>query len=446
VTSQTPIFNMSAVLRETGLNADVLRAWERRYNLPAPQRTPGGHRLYSEQDIETVKWLKARQAEGMSISRAVELWKETLASPQAQPALLTAPAAQPVEGQIDALGRRWMEACLAFDERTAEDALNQAFAMVSVETVCRDVLQRKLGEIGQAWYTGHASVQQEHFASALAIRRIEALITATPQSYRQQSVLIGCPPGERHVLPALLLNLYLRRKGWRMVYLGADLPAEHLVDTAAGIRPDLVILTAQQLDTAATLRTMALIYEQTRRTLAYGGLIFNRVPALPRHIPGHFLRETLEAGVAEAERLLLYPAPSSSVSLLATSQTSLARAYRETRILIEHDLFQVLETSGVSIQGIEQANLHFGNSLSAALEFGSLEFLDADLAWLIQRPGDPRAARRTLRAYLAAYDQALRARLGSRADPISTWISAQIGKEDPFSPSHPSAGGNHGKA
>ena len=53
---------------------DTLRAWERRYGLPQPKRTAGGHRLYSQRDIDTLKWLVARQNEGMSISRAVELW------------------------------------------------------------------------------------------------------------------------------------------------------------------------------------------------------------------------------------------------------------------------------------------------------------------------------------------------------------------------------------
>src|SRR5215213_9573916 len=78
--STTPAFNLKVVLNETGLAADTLRAWERRYGLPLPQRTAGGHRLYSQYDIETIKWLIARQAEGLSISRAVDLWNEQLAS------------------------------------------------------------------------------------------------------------------------------------------------------------------------------------------------------------------------------------------------------------------------------------------------------------------------------------------------------------------------------
>jgi DNA-binding transcriptional MerR regulator len=73
--SKTPAYNLKVVIRETGLKADTLRAWERRYGLPNPQRTPGGHRLYSQYDIEMIKWLIERQKEGLRINRAVQLWQ-----------------------------------------------------------------------------------------------------------------------------------------------------------------------------------------------------------------------------------------------------------------------------------------------------------------------------------------------------------------------------------
>jgi MerR family transcriptional regulator, light-induced transcriptional regulator len=74
--TQTPTFNLKAVTQETGINPDTLRAWERRYGLPQPERTAGGHRIYSQHDIALLKWLLARQEEGLSISRAVDLWRK----------------------------------------------------------------------------------------------------------------------------------------------------------------------------------------------------------------------------------------------------------------------------------------------------------------------------------------------------------------------------------
>ena len=98
--STTPAYNLKVVLKETGLAADTLRAWERRYGLPVPQRTAGGHRLYSQRDIETIKWLMKRQADGLSISRAVDMYNDLLASgsdplgDSVQPALTSAMTAQ----------------------------------------------------------------------------------------------------------------------------------------------------------------------------------------------------------------------------------------------------------------------------------------------------------------------------------------------------------------
>ena len=57
--NKTPLYNLNAVLREVSITPDVLRAWERRYRLPVPQRTAGGHRLYSDYDIEIIKWLQS---------------------------------------------------------------------------------------------------------------------------------------------------------------------------------------------------------------------------------------------------------------------------------------------------------------------------------------------------------------------------------------------------
>ena len=74
IDKHAPVHNLKVVLQESGLKADTVRAWERRYGLPRPERSAGGHRLYSYYDIEIVKWLLARQDEGMRISQAVDLF------------------------------------------------------------------------------------------------------------------------------------------------------------------------------------------------------------------------------------------------------------------------------------------------------------------------------------------------------------------------------------
>jgi len=156
--NQEPLFNLKAVVQQTGLKPDTLRAWERRYGLPSPARSSGRHRLYTQRDIEVLRWLIARQREGLSISRAVDLWRQmeagrgdTLPIP-----LLPGSISEPrlVGGMLDRLRQEWLAACLAYDEQRAEQAAAQAFALYPPETVCLELLQRALAEVGDLWQQG----------------------------------------------------------------------------------------------------------------------------------------------------------------------------------------------------------------------------------------------------------------------------------------------------
>src|SRR4051794_24317604 len=72
----TPVYNIKAVSRLTAIPADTLRRWESRYHIINPQRTEGGYRLYSQRDVDTIHWLKAKLEEGLSISRACEMLRQ----------------------------------------------------------------------------------------------------------------------------------------------------------------------------------------------------------------------------------------------------------------------------------------------------------------------------------------------------------------------------------
>lgn len=428
--SRSPIYNIKAVLNETGLSADALRAWERRYGLPRPQRTPGGHRLYSAYDIETIKWLKARLEEGLSISRAVQSWNEIVnagGDPLQAGALPTPPAEAIVHPeaaltQIEHYRAEWLEAGMGFDERRADHALNQAFAVYPVETVVTQILQSGLSQIGEAWYHAQVSVQQEHFISAMAVRRLNALLTAAPPPVKDLSVLIGAPANEWHSFPLLLLMLLLRRQGVRVVYLGADVPGERMVESAAVIRPDLVILAAQQLTTAATLRAAALQLQRRDIPLGYGGLIFNRLPALIQRIPGHFLGESIERAYHLITGPGLPPAP--PVEEAGTDPCrELARLFREKRPAIELELHE-----RVKIEYLATANRFFGNGLNAALELGDPVYLEADMQWIARiliRRGLPESA---LPSFLEAYSRQVDKALGAAGVPITAWINAYLDK------------------
>lgn len=385
----TPAFNLKAVVQETGLKPDTLRAWERRYNLPQPGRTEGGHRLYSQFDIDLLKWLVARQEEGLSISRAVKLWRQMEADGQNPLTVMEVPgsgaatAVNPFQGEtLTQLRRKWVEACLAFDEVSARQISSQAFATMPVETVCYELLQKGLSEIGTGWYEGRVSVQQEHFASAIAIRQIEALIVTAPDPTRNGRILIACPSDERHTFSSLLMTLFLKRQGWRVIYLGADVPLDQLETAVDTIRPQLAIMNAQTLPAAANLADAAPLLQKNQITFAFGGAVFVHIPALTQKIPGHYLGNTLPLSIQNVPRLLTNPPALPPTAKPSPAYVTAAAKFTQIQREIVNPLLQHGKAIGIPENYLHTAIIHLNKNLQAALRLGDINLLTPEIHWI----------------------------------------------------------------
>ncbi len=428
--SKNPAYNLKAVLQETNIAADTLRAWERRYGLPMPQRTGGGHRLYSQYDIETIKWLQTRQAEGLSISRAVDAWNEKIASginPLAGAASqsFSTPTnlSFSTESSLDALRTQWLGACLEFNETLAEQTLNQAFALYPIESVCMEVLQRGLSELGDKWLENDASVQQEHFTSALAIRRINTLISASPAPTRQQIILVGCPAEEAHTFTPLLISLFLRRRGFSVIYLGANVPNERFEETIAAVQADLVVLVAQQLITAATLQQTARALSEHNIPVAYGGRIFSVQPQLFRNITGFYLGTKVKEAIEQIEDIATSKVQSPE-AIPASQEYKVAEAsFRTCRSNIEATLQQSMDSLGHDSESMKIATEFLGDNIIAALYLGDISLVDGELDWVKTMLSAKQIPEIALNEYIKLYAKAVNANINGSVKPVTDWIN-----------------------
>lgn len=428
-----PYFNLKVVVKQTGLKPDTLRAWERRYGLPTPGRSKGGHRLYSRRDIETLKWLAARQNEGLSIARAVDLWRQIEGEgqdPLAAPGTGILPVQQqahPLPGAtLSELREDWISACLAFDEQRSEQALAQAFALCPPETVVLELLQVAVSQIGDRWYRGEATVQQEHFCSALAIRRLDALIMASPPPARPGRILIACPPKEQHVFSLLLLTFLLRRRGWDVIYLGANVPVERLETALAMTKPQLVVMAAQRLTSAAFLVEAAKFLRAQGVPLAYGGLIFNLLPASRARVPGHFLSERLDSAVDAVEALMTSPPSAVQAKPLSEAFASARDHFEERRGLVEADLARRLNPAWIDPRYLAVANQELASNIRAALSLGDVDYLGTDIDWLKGLLSNYGLPADTLAKYLVSYYEAANEHLDDGAALVVQWLHTLI--------------------
>jgi MerR family transcriptional regulator, light-induced transcriptional regulator len=214
--------------RRVGVTPELLRAWERRYGLLQPVRSPGGFRLYTDQDAERVARMRRALDEGLS---AAEAARAALAR------------GQPSEGLLQDAAARLLAAIERYDESTAHAVLDESLAAFGLEAVLGDVILPTLTQVGLGWQQGTLQISQEHFASNLIRGRLLSLARLWSRG-GGPIALLACPPGEAHDISLLAFGLLLRSHGWRILFLGADTPIATLTQTATTTRPARTVLTS----------------------------------------------------------------------------------------------------------------------------------------------------------------------------------------------------------
>jgi methanogenic corrinoid protein MtbC1 len=303
--SDAPVYNTAAVARRCQLPAATFQAWERRYGFPEPRRGPGRQRMYSERDVQAIRWLQARLTEGLTIRAALSLLRARLTQPStsAQPgASIEWPEYATVE-----LARRLERALLAFDRAQAGATFGEALGLHPVEQVCLEIIQPTLHAIGLAWQAGTADVAQEHFASSYIRQRLMALLELSGGGDRSRSVVAACAPDDWHELGLLMVALFLARRGWHVVYLGASLPLDGLEERLALLRPTAVVFSASTAQTAAALAAIVrqlIGLPAPQPQFGYGGLAFIHDPTLRDTVPGLYLGPDAATAVTRLEQAL----------------------------------------------------------------------------------------------------------------------------------------------
>ncbi len=217
--------------RRVGVSPELLRAWERRYGLLDPTRSPGGFRLYSNVDAERVGAMKGYVERGLSAAEA------------ARAVLAGRGVDEPPSAALAESRASFQEALERFDEDAANSLFDRLLATFGTDTVMVEVVLPVLRSLGEGWAEGRITVAQEHFASNVLRGRLLGLARGWGRGTGPLAVL-ACPPGEQHDLPLLLFGIALREAGWRIAFLGADTPIETVESAAAYIHTNAVVLTA----------------------------------------------------------------------------------------------------------------------------------------------------------------------------------------------------------
>lgn len=307
--SKEPKYTIKVVSERTGVRPVTLRAWERRYDLLDPDRLDNNYRLYSERDIQIIRWITHRLDDGLSISNAVREYKGLRGEsiwPEALPSILPPEPSKepgfPPEHYADKL----YEAFIDHNETEAKRIVDEVQSMFGLKTIFFEIFSPCLYKIGDAWYRGEIRIATEHAASAFVRAILMQLLQAFPVYSQAPKLLIGCGPEEFHEIAPLMLAVLLRREGYQVEFLGADLPVEDLVFYAEDTSPDMIILSAGFDYTARPLFKMQSMLDKlpTQPKLGYGGRYFNENPEARGQMGGIFLGSNLDEAIQNVHDLL----------------------------------------------------------------------------------------------------------------------------------------------
>lgn len=257
-----PGASIRVVANRTGIAADTLRMWERRYGFPLPSRRPGGSRVYSEDDIARlhlvgraleagfrpgeVVTLAASDLEKLVEASVAEAGAGTGAGAKARVgarARAGASARATVSAEAVAGGAEVaevIEALRAEDLRGVRGLLRGAAVSLGPRAFVTDVAHPLAVRVGELWAEGVLEVRHEHLASACLTAQLHLLLGALDDGDRSPTVLLATLPGEPHFLGLDMIAVVLAASLAAPRVLGADTPPAQLADAARALGVDVV--------------------------------------------------------------------------------------------------------------------------------------------------------------------------------------------------------------
>ncbi len=399
-----------AVAGRTGVSVHTLRAWERRYGVPQPSRDRGNrYRLYNENDIADVLWMKRHIESGVSPAQASLLLR------QYQLSRTTALAAhdQPLVETQKALESTLLKS----DEHTARDVLDQAFVMYPIEQVALQVIQPTMVEIGDRWMRNKVTVWQEHSATNIVRQKLLAVLHSQPVPPLSVPYLVSaCAPAEEHELGLLIFSLFARRRGWRVAYLGQSTPLASIADLARTSVPTAIAISVGTIVGLAGLIDLLVPTRRPKTTLIFGGRLVNLVPSLRGHLPGVFIGEDALTA-ANALGAVEQPKHLWSASKQAWSGLRALQAHRHQ--IAGETVTRLMEgmpskaSRSWSAQDLDFATLFLVDTLACAHIFDTPELMDLHRTWLSETLVSRDVAPQLIQAHRETFARVLSRAIGT---------------------------------
>ncbi|MGH1284795.1 MerR family transcriptional regulator [Bacillus toyonensis] len=224
-------YNIKAVSNIIGVQPSTLRAWERRYQIIAPKRNQAGHRLYTEEHIQILKWLMEKVSSGMMIGQAVQLLEGNRLQSNAQKEIHYDKEVVLVDDLLQAL--------LEFDEITTSALINEAFSIYSTEKVITSIILQVTSKLLTLKNNNEIAMTQFQYAVSFLQTRLGMVYhnASTFSSIHKVIVL------ENNTLKGFIFSMYLRLKGYEAIHIRTSLEGDGMLLAIEQIQPKYLFVS-----------------------------------------------------------------------------------------------------------------------------------------------------------------------------------------------------------
>jgi len=241
-------YPLRSAARLTGLSPELLRAWERRYGVVEPIRTPGGTRRYRASDLERLRLLKAAIASGHRIGALAGL-----SNPELEQLGIATEAAP--RDRLEAI----LAALDALDGAEAQRLLALQLSALGAVAFARELAMPLAREIGERWVGQRMRIASEHLATAVLRSMLGSALQPSATALRGARIVFATLAGERHELGLLMAALASMGAGANPLYLGPEVPVEdllHAVSRSGAAALALSIIAAPASEVAGPLAAL----------------------------------------------------------------------------------------------------------------------------------------------------------------------------------------------
>ncbi len=227
------------VSKLTGLTKDVIRVWERRYGILQPERGENRYRLYTDEDVALLRYLKSEMDKGASIGDLAALGREALIERiHALPLTETVPLPS-----FESLIEELIGTLDPLDAVSFERRFNGAVAVIPFEEALYRILIPLQVRVGQLWHDEKIDISVEHYVTKQVQQKIFTAMNQFRVNEAGEKIIVACGPEEEHEIGAQISAYLCRLHGHRVHYLGANVPVDALVSLCKELKPALTLIS-----------------------------------------------------------------------------------------------------------------------------------------------------------------------------------------------------------